>query len=348
MEKRQAFISRLDENVIITMLAVSVVAFIIFAFRYKNYEPCVPFTIRTVAVHYYTGEVIRFETNARSFKKLEWNFGDTRKYETNSTSSAIHTYEKAGEYEVVISADGKCSQNQTVIISQAPHIVDPLKLPTFIGPPTAEVGKPVTFKDTTKGASRWEWRFGETANVDAVSASPAYTYSSPGLKTVSLVVNNDPENVASYKIIVNPAPVKTTAPAKPPGGGGGGKSIIFVPTVPTHDPLNVQLHPPAEPPPAQVAGIDITKEELEAKLRQVADKQLTAESFSAYMCGNLNIPVSLNGTEITFTEFCKQLSALKSSKKIKRLQVQPVKNPTNHCILSLYIDFKKKEGFLGL
>jgi hypothetical protein len=346
MEKRQTSVSRLDENVIITMLAISIVAFFIFAFKYKNYNPCVPFTIRTTAAHYQTGEVIRFETSARSFQRLQWNFGDNQNNETR-IASAVHAYDQPGEYTVTIAADNNCAQYKTLVISPAPRVVNPLLLPTFVCPQMAEVGKPVTFQDTTKGASKWEWRFGETATVDATAANPTYTYSSPGLKTVSLVINNDPQQLAVCKVYVNAAPPKAT-PQKTKPGGTGRPPVIVINDRPLNDPINEQLNPVKEPAPAQLTGADITKPEIEAKLRQVADKLLTAESFSAYMCGNLNIPVSVNGTEVTFVAFCNQLSALKSSKKIKRLEVQMFKDNNTHCIKGLNVNFKKKEGFLGI
>src|SRR5205823_4620391 len=114
METKQSLVSRLDENVIITMLAVSVLATIVFAFRYKNYEPCRPFNIRTVAAHYQTGEVIRFETDARAFQRLQWNFGDNQNNETR-IASAVHAFDQPGNYTIALSTDNLCTQYKTVV-----------------------------------------------------------------------------------------------------------------------------------------------------------------------------------------------------------------------------------------
>lgn len=345
MEKRQTFISRLDENVIITMLAVSVIACMVLAFKYKNYDPCTPYTIRTTAAHYRTGEIIRFDADIHNFKMLKWNYGDNQNDETK-IASAVHTYDQPGEYTVALSADSKCTQYKMLIISPAPKVVNEALIPKFVCPQSAEVGKPVTFQDTTKGAKQWEWRFGETATVDATAISPTYVYSTPGLKTVSLVVNNDPQQLAVCKVFVNPA-IPKSAPQKTKPDGGGGRPIIVITDRPKTDPLNEQVNPPKEPPPAEIVAFDVSKQQFETELRQVADKQRTAESFLGYMCGNPNIQVSLNGSETTFANVCNLLSELKSSKKIKRINVQMVKNE-HHCIVALVIDYKKKEGFLGL
>jgi hypothetical protein len=217
-------------------------------------------------------------------------------------------------------------------------VVDPLLVPTFVAPQSAEVGKPVIFQDTTHGASQWEWRFGETATIDATSNNPTYVYSTPGLKTVSLVLNNDPKQLGVAKIFVNPAAPKATA-AKNSGGGGGGRPIIVIADRPQSDPLG-QQNPTVEPIPNVQ---DITKEQFEAELRMVADKQRTLQSFAPYMCGNTNIQVSLNGSETTFGNLFNKLVELKSSKKIRSLNVQMVKNE-RHCIVALVVNFKKKEN----
>ena len=339
METKQSFVSRLDENVIITMLAVSVLSTIIFAFRYKNTVPCTPFAIRTTAAHYYTGETIRFETDARTFQRLQWNFGDNKNNETQTTS-AVHAYDQPGNYTITLSKDNRCTQYKTVVITQAPKVLNPLLQPTFIAPKTAEVGKPVSFKDTTKGATQWEWRFGETATVDAVSVTPTYVFTTPGLKTVSLVVNNNIQQPGMASVFVSPSVIKAATNNKN-GGGGGGTKIIAIPERPQNDPLG-QQNSVVEPPPTVQ---DITKEQMEAELRLVADKQRTVQSFLPYLCGNPNVQISLNGKESTFSAFCDELAKLKNSKKIKSLNVQMLKNE-RHCIIGLLVTLKKKDGFL--
>jgi len=94
--------------------------------------------------------------------------------------------------------------------------------------------------------------------------------------------------------------------------------------------------------------VNISKQELESKLRGVVNNYLTPENFSQYFCNNLNVPVSLNGTEITFTQFCTKLSSIKNDKKIKQLNVQQIKSSETNCLIGLNVSLKMKQGFLGI
>lgn len=338
MEKRQTLNIRLDENVILVMLVTAVLAVIVMLVRYRNYDACIPFTLTSRAGNYYTGEVVRFETNAKKYSRLVWDFGDNQSNET-AVSSAVHAYDQPGEYTVALTLNGSCTEYKTIYITRAPQVVDSVLLPKFLFPQSAEVGKPIKFEDTTHGALQWEWRFGETAGIDATARNPDYVYRTPGLKTVSLVINNNPLQLAIAKVYVNPAapaPVKKKAVAAAP--------VIVIPEKPTYAPIGDLL----PPPPQEVKKApEISKPELEAMLKQVANNFKNAESFSPYLGGNLNIQVSLNGTEVTFSELCNKLSSLKNEKKIKRLNVQMVKNDKTNCIVALVVDMKLKESLFG-
>ncbi|BAV10180.1 hypothetical protein SAMN05421788_104450 [Filimonas lacunae] len=334
MEKKQTLAIRLDENVILVMLVAAVLAAIVMMIRYKNYAPCMPFNLTSRAGNYYTGEVVRFETNAKKFRQLQWSFGDNQSNET-AVGSAVHAYDQPGEYTVSLTVNGECTEYKTIYITRAPRVVDSVLLPKFVFPQSAEVGKPVNFEDTTHGASTWEWRFGETAGIDATARNPDYVYRTPGLKTISLVINNNPLQLAVGKVYVNPAP---PPPVKKPAGGGAAP-VIVIQDKPTYAPISEQL--PAAPKEEEVKKApDIDRAGFEAMLRAVANNYKNAESFNGYLCNNLNIQVSLNGTEVTFSELCNKLASLKSEKKIKRLNVQMVKNEKTNCIVALVVDMK--------
>jgi hypothetical protein len=210
---------------------------------------------------------------------------------------------------------------------------------TFVSPQSAEVGKPVQFQDTTAGATHWEWRFGETATVDATDQNPKYVYTTPGLKTVTVVINNDEKQMGIAKIYVNPpaTPKRRDRPERPVVVIQ--KPAMGVPT-PTKDSTKKE-----EPP--VVKAPEITHEQFETMLRGVANKQKNAESFSPYFGGNLNVEANLNGKMMPFTELCNKFNALKSEKKIKQLSVQLVKNDKTNCIIALFVNLKEKEGFLS-
>lgn len=347
MENKRIQPAYLDDKIIITMIILSLVALMVTAFRYKHYEPCLAFNVKAKAEYYRTGEPIRFETDARQAQDFRWEFGDNETSRTN-IPSVVHTYQAPGEYTITLTVNGRCSEYKTIYITRAPRLENPLLLPTFICPQSAEVGKPVTFTDTTAGARSWEWRFGETAVVDATASTASYVYKTPGLKTIALVINNNAKQMAICKVFVNEA-----AAARPKDNNNRRNrqqgNIIVIPAKPSTPTLNEQANEqPAMKEPPRPMGTSISKQELEGKLRMVASNFFKAEGFTPFLCNNLNIPVSLNGQEITFVEFCNKLSALKSEKKIKELNVQQIKSHETNCIISLNVSMKLKKGFLGL
>lgn len=340
MENKKIPSAYLDEKVILTLIIVSLAALLFTAFKYSNYKPCGGFQLRTQAESYRTGDPIRFETNART-NEYHWDFGDNESDQTN-IASVVHAYNEPGEYTIALTINDNCTEYKTLYITRAPKIVNPVLLPTFVCPQTAEVGKPVDFDDTTNGARSWEWRFGETATVDATSQSATYTYKTPGLKTITLVINGDLQQIGTCKIYVNPPPAR-----KPSGGGQGPSPIIIVPAKPNSPTLDDQRES-GETTPSKPQGQAISKQDLEAMLRKVVNDLAKAEDFAPYICNNMNMPVSLDGKEITFRELCTKLSAIKGEKKIKELSVQQIKNNETGCILSLNVHLRMRKGILGI
>jgi hypothetical protein len=346
MENKKIQLAYLDDKVILTMIITALLGLVITGFKYKSYEHCFEFHIKAKASYYRTDEPIHFETDALYAKEFEWDFGDNENSQTN-ISSVVHAYNMPGEYTVALTVNGKCTEYKTIYITKAPKLENPLLQPRFICPQMAEVGKSVTFQDTTPGAHSWEWRFGETAVIDATSSTASYVYKTPGLKTISLVLNNDPKQLGVCKVYVND---KTVAPSRSNARMAARQpSFVVVPAKPQTATLEEQRHPqPAVTEAPKPQGVNISKQELETRLRGVVNNYLTVENFSPYFCNNLNVPVSLNGTEITFTQFCNKLSSIKNDKKIKQLNVQQIKSSETNCLIGLNVSLKMKRDFLGL
>lgn len=330
--------NRVDDRAIIAMIIPAVFSLVIMAWRSTNHTVCLPFSITARSAHYYTGEVVRFESNIQQFQALHWDFGDEQGNDTK-ISSAVHSYDRPGDYTVALTVNEECTEYLRVTIGAAPRIENPRLAVTFVAPQSAEVGKPVLFSDTTVGATGWEWRFGETATVDATDRSPKYTYTTPGLKTVTLVINNDEHQMGIAKIYVNP-------PATPKHRDRAERPIVVVQKPAPGGPAPATDSVKKEEPPI-VKAPDITNEQFEAQLRAVANKQKTADSFSPYFSGNLNVEANLNGQMMPFTELCNKFSALKSEKKIKKLSVQLIKNDKTNSIIALFVNLKEKEGLFS-
>lgn len=337
MKNRYILNKRVDDRAIITMIVPAVLALLVMAWRSTNQEVCTPFTITSRSAHYYTGEVVRFESNVRNFRSLHWDFGDEQGNDSK-ISSAVHSYDAPGDYTVALTMNGECTEYARFTIVAAPVLANPRLAVTFISPQSAEVGKPVLFSDTTAGATKWEWRFGETATVDATDRSPKYTYTTPGLKTVTVLINNDEQQMGIAKIYVNP-------PATPKHRDRQDRPVVIIQKPAGGAPQPLDSVKKEEPP--VVKAPEITNEQFESLLRSVANKQKTAESFSPYFGGNLNVESNLNGQMMPFTELCNKFGALKSEKKIRKLSVQLVKNDKTNCIIALFVNLKEKEGFFS-
>lgn len=351
MEKKQNMTFRLDDSVVIAFLVACVIASMAFVVRYTNYTPCKEFSIKTLTDKIFTASLTRMEADITTGKKYEWDFGDNQDAVTE-VNSVVHSYDRPGEYLITLTVDGRCVQQKTIFVQQAAEIVDSSQVPRAIIPHLAEVGKPVSFIDTTQNARTWEWRFGENENVDAYVKNPTYTFRQPGTKTITLTINGNNKNVLVRKIFVSPPqtqqlpvqpiPQRQSAPRRP------------INQMPETNPLDDQLNPkpqpqtPAAPPPI-VKAPDISIGEFKQMLYGVADKKLNAGSFAKYFCdGNLNTYTNINGKAETFNQLCAKLASLKKSNDIKSMTVTPTKNPQTNCITSVQIIVKVKKGIFGL
>lgn len=350
---------RIDSTVIITMIAAIVIGAGIITYKAFHIVPCVDFNITPYSQNYFTGEGIKFSSDIRSYKELDWSFGDGTN--SKSTSATVyHIFKNAGDYTITLTVNKTCKQYINISISDAPLIVDSTKIPRFTFPNSATVGVTERFQDHTKDAVQWAWRFGETASIDATSPNPSYTFKTPGLKTVSLMINNDTSRVGIVKIFVNPA--SSTASNHDMGSSyRGDPQIVVVPSRPDTRPLDsLRNKPPADSanlPPVpnvftqhlpNVSSInkapDINRAQLEGMLRQIPDNSLPENYFAKYMKDIKNTEVNLNGHPTTFDDFYNKLKGLKKSSKIKTLNVQMVKDQNGY-IKSLNVEFDKRSLF---
>lgn len=352
MQKKQFMVFRLDDNVIITLLAVCILASLAFVVRFKNYKPCADFMVKTVGTDLRVGTIVRFETDARDFKRLHWDFGDNQRSVTE-VGSVMHSFDAPGDYTITLIADGKCTEYKTITVYNAPEIVDSTLIAKVVMPTTAEVDVPVLFKDTSSRASSWEWRFGETANIDGNLRNQYYTYKTPGWKTISVVINGNLRTPLVRKIFVTPK-----APAEQPRAAANTPGPVIRPRVndnPETAPLPQQLNPatPAQPVQAQtpeptVTYPDVAAADFNQMLRNSAGGKRPISTFSKYFCeGNMNTTVILNGKATTFQQFFAKVAAVKKGDKLS-LTTTLYKNKQNNCVNKIDVIGKVKTGMLGM
>lgn len=332
---------RIDESAILMMLCFAIVGILITGYKIMNTKPCASFSIGVYSSHYYAGEAVKLSVNLPAYSKLEWDFGD-QSPKVQNTAILYHQFDSPGDYTIRVTVDNTCTEYASVTIVDAPQIIDNSKLPTFIYPTSATVGQPVKFKDTTKGATQWEWRFGETAAIDATSKEPSYIYTTPGLKTVSLVINNDPKRLAVVKVYVNPQKVSADN-----SSNRKDHPIIILNNAPTSQPIDSALTQKIQNAvPVVHKAPDISKDEFENALKEVADKAIPKQYFEQYFEDINKVHVNFNGKSTSFNDMFDKIRTIKGSSRIKSLHVQLIKNGATNYIEMLNVDLKTKGGFL--
>jgi gliding motility-associated-like protein len=160
---------------------------------------CAPFTKS------FTANVVSSDPITSYF----WDFGDGT---TANTLNAIHTYNTPGSYDItfVVTTAGGCSDTtlfpRGIIVSTKP-------VPDFIGTPTIACARiPIVFTDqTTGGADRWLWKFGD--GTTSAKQNPNHVYNDTGYFTVQLIVWNHgcPDTVTKIDYIYIKPPIAVFA-----------------------------------------------------------------------------------------------------------------------------------------
>ena len=147
------------------------------------------------------------DTSTGSPTSWSWDFGDDS---TSATQSPVHTYTKAGNHSVVLTATNAAGSNQIVrrdyitVIAVVPDA-------NFTGTPTTGT-KPlnVTFTDlSTNTPTSWNWDFGDGSYSTA--QNPSHTFTSNRSYAVSLTVANSAgSNIRYVSDYITVGPVKDT------------------------------------------------------------------------------------------------------------------------------------------
>jgi PKD repeat protein len=142
-----------------------------------------------------------------------WNFGDG---DTSTDQSPSHTYNSVGSYTVMLDAGNAVgSDNETkasLISVSAPIPPDAdFSADTTLGPAPLMV----SFSDLSTGnPTSWQWDFGDGSG--SMVPNPTHQYTTPGLKTVTLVVTNTVANDqlvrSDYINVTEPPPLSTFLP----------------------------------------------------------------------------------------------------------------------------------------
>lgn len=325
--------------VLYTFLALLGISIVILAFQVSGREDCSQMSIQLTSrdnagkhTSFNTGEVITFRAATKDGNSggLTWEFGDSSA--SLPGQQVYHAFSKPGNYMVTLTRS-KCTWHQEVIIINAMPDTKPAPAadlyPTIDGPEEVLAGRPATFTNSSSGARKWQWQLLQRGAEVHMGRSVTYTFSSPGERILSLIINGDSSKLVTKHIMVFPAQE-------------GRHVEDFVPMPFPEKPTTPEPAPaPAAPEKPKVPAV--SDDEFKFMLSQVVDKQKNASDFSAYLCDNLNARVLLNDKDTdTFNHFC---SRIRGKKRFKIELVNLIKDQ-NGCVKEIRIRYDKK--FLGI
>ncbi|NHE58501.1 PKD domain-containing protein [Cyclobacterium plantarum] len=334
MKASASISSIIDPSVFISLAIAATISLATLGYRFYHFEPCREIEISVKQGLLYVGEIIQFKAIGHSVGgELEWNFG-TDEYFSKTGTVVNHTFNQIGRYEVILTANNNCKTYKTIYVQEAPPVVDENLVAWFSGPEMAEVGAPVSFEDTTEGASEWKWWFGENNFVDATSRKATYTFETPGKKKVRLLVNG---NRVGEKMIEVYAPKAPSRPAPAPKR----KSSIQVPERTILEPIQPQIE---DESPAEKIFPEISTQRMKAILNGIVEGSSSVTEFIPYLCAGEHMDINYNGRVMSLSELNAELRDVKKIRRIKNLDVKVSRNPNNNCIISMTIILEEK-GF---
>ncbi|MCW3463840.1 PKD domain-containing protein [Chitinophaga nivalis] len=310
---------------------------ILLGFQLTIPEDCTLTTIRIrqeQSIHqsaYTTDAVITFYANRTdaNVNDYTWNFNDSSQVVTGSP--VYHIFHHPGHYTVTLSHNS-CSWTKDIIITppvEKAAAPSPVIWPVIEGPATVFAGSPVTFRNKTPGAISWQWQLVQDNVVSYTQATFTCTFTTPGEKIVSLMINGDTAHLVTKKITVYPA---RAVPSKEK------QRVLPLPPPPVIPAMPPPILPTvAEAPP-------ISADDFRSLLVQVINKEKSTADFLPYLCNNLAISVTLNDKETAaFSHFCARIYG---KKKLHITKVYLLKDD-HGCVTAIRITYDRKK-LLGI
>lgn len=133
----------------------------------------------------------------------QWDFGDGSPIST--LQNPTHTYAAPGTYNVklVVIAGSGCVDSLT-----KPVTVKPVPAASFTAASACALDQPVSFNNTSSGASSYEWNFGD-GTPSSADVNPIHFYVAGGTYTVQLIAQNSLgcRDTFTQAVVVYPKPV---------------------------------------------------------------------------------------------------------------------------------------------
>nr|WP_315026269.1 PKD domain-containing protein [uncultured Chryseobacterium sp.] len=342
---------KVDSRIFLIFGGILLISLLLLLYQYFQHVDCENANYFIHADEYTPNHVVEFYDHTEGAKSWKWDFGDHTAVDHRQRT--LHTYKKPGEYIVKLTINGSCKHEKLVTITSISQQTG--YLPHIIAPNVVFKGDVVKFNAEKEGGESWEWSFGETAETDALGKSPVYTFQTEGEKKITLIVNGDVEHTAIKTIYVAPKIIKAKQAINLKSYEFEKPHIAFsLPIGPAQkDPLVDMLqYIPVSPKikskkDSAIAAKkvpEISNEQFQLLLNQVAAQIKTKDDFKDYLCGKFDIPVIVNDRKlIPFDQFCQYLAG----KKIKITALRLSKD-ANNCIQNINIHYKVKRWMVWM
>ncbi len=325
MNAKNQIKTHFDSKVIIFFMIIFILSCGLLAFKKSNEVDCDEVKFKTDETIYYENKLITFQDDSEKAFSWRWYFGDGT--EISYKSKVGHVFKKQGKYKVKLLVNGTCEVEKTILVLPKPiEVVKEKLVVDFEAPIRVYQGDVVQFVDLTNNSDNWDWKFGETGKTDSKVKNPKYTYKSIGVKTVTLVVNNDSKNIMFKDIIV-------MSKAK-----GNNKPVYNKPTV--RKPIDT-LKTSTEKPVVVAPVKTINETQLTNLIYAISEDKLSIADFKANFCEELQPRVKLQDGKYCSLE---QLHKSIKNKGIKIRKVTIYKEP-DKCIETIFVSFKYKTFF---
>jgi PKD repeat protein len=350
-KKKFNFLSNIDPKIYVIFGIVLLLSLLFLLYQFFRHVDCENANYYVHADEYVVNRVVEFNDNTDGAKSWKWDFGDSTAIDNRQRT--IHYYKRPGEYIVKLTINGNCTHEKLVTITSISQQMG--YLPVIMAPDVAFVGDPVQFSAEKEGGESWEWSFGENASTDALAKSPVYRFKKVGDKKITLIVNGDVEHTAVKTIYVAPKTIKAKQKIdlesyefeKPhsafslPQGEAQKDPLVdmlqYIPVSPKTKSKKDSLIADKKIP-------EISNEQFQILLNQVALQVKTKDDFKEYLCGKFDIPVVVNDEKLVpFDQFCQIIAG----KKIKISALRLNKNSKN-CIQNINIQYKVKKWMMWI
>lgn len=346
MKRLRIGLMGIDRRIFFCFGGLLLLSFIFLFYQYFRRVDCENARFVVYSDEMMVGKMIEFYDHTKGAKQWEWDFGDGSA--PDYRQKALHIYKKPGHYTIRLKINGNCIHQKNITITSISQNTG--YLPKIIGPSVVVVGQKVSFSAEKEGGKSWEWSFGETSDTDALGQKVSYDFKSVGEKKITLIVNGDIEHRAVKTIYVAPKIIKAKQKIDLKSYEFEKKHAQFsLPRgAPQKDPLVEMLqYIPVAPKNTTekdtIAKVfkapEISNEQFQLLLHQVANQNKTKEDFKEYLCGNYEVPVIINDDRMmSFEEFSKIIAG----KKIKISALRMNKNSEN-CIQNINLYYKTKK-----